>query len=888
MVLVLGVVLVSLVYVRRDSEIEQARRNFRAEASATTDKVALAFEKNFDQIYRALRTISRLPGVRDIDRHAKNFDKNAHQTLQEIYNNLAEQIEISEVYILPADFNPERLDPVTGALEAPIIMFDHLIVGRDADSDRVKDQEEERAPATTAEAEAEEEIEIHEYRLMRQQLDLLQKAAPRQDSFEALRYPGIISREVVTCDNRYFSPSNPDDRARSGIIYSVPFYGPKGEFKGMISAIVLTRAIEKWLPSSGFAWNRESHSYRGGDPAVLAGQAGTRIYEEQRSLRLTALDGGWKLSAGRPNSEFWARADVRSAQDAAGVSLILVAALVAALFVTLAIQRRNYELVVDREAELDQLVAQRTEELQSATDAAKAAVRAKSDFLAMMSHEIRTPMNGVLGMTSVLLDGALNAEQQRAATTIRESGENLLRIINDILDFSKLDASAMQIELSAFDLHSLLVSAGEMVGPRLASSGVKFALSLDPGLPQFVKSDAGRIRQIVLNFLANAAKFTAAGCIELKASVRQADNGYLLKVAVTDTGIGIPPDRLPMLFKSFEQADATISRRFGGTGLGLAISKRLAELLGGKVGAESEVGVGSTFWVEIPVSNASGEAVLAAQRHASEEAMRIAVAQIRALGRPLRLLLVEDNSTNVLVAKSVLIKFGISPDVAGSGLEALEAMRRGDNAYDLILMDVHMPEMDGIEATRAIRTMQGAQARTPIVALTANALSEDVQRCREAGMNGYVVKPFRKEDLLIAMAAALAGDASFEAPSAARAQEPASDDLNWETLDAFRKGSDEETLQLLIDTYLTSAGEALARLGVIGREVRHGAEAVRLAHSLKSSSAMAGAERLSALSAALEAKLSRQGDMTEQELKAMNESFAAYRDKLRQRGIEAA
>ena len=379
-------------------------------------------------------------------------------------------------------------------------------------------------------------------------------------------------------------------------------------------------------------------------------------------------------------------------------------------------------------------------ELQQAKSAAESASRTKSDFLASMSHEIRTPMNAIMGIADLLAKTALSPEQEKFVQIFRRSGDNLLNLINDILDLSKVEASQLDLEQTGFSLADHLEKVMEMVSPRAREKGLALVCEIAPNVSNDLIGDPTRLRQVLLNLLGNAVKFTESGVVSLKVD-RDADGSVptALRFAVSDTGIGIADEKLGQVFERFTQADSSTTRRFGGSGLGLTISKRLVELMGGRIWVTSEVDKGSVFAFAVPF-----EVWLTPNRQ-----ITLAVGtQPHAPRRPLSILMAEDSPDNCTIALAYLADTPYTVEIAGTGAIACEMFVKG--AYDLVLMDRQMPVMDGLTATRTIRAWEAANNRspTPIIALTASALKGDRETCLAAGCTAYLTKPI-KEDVLL-------------------------------------------------------------------------------------------------------------------------------------------
>jgi signal transduction histidine kinase/CheY-like chemotaxis protein len=559
---------------------------------------------------------------------------------------------------------------------------------------------------------------------------------------------------------------------------------------------------------------------------------------------------------------------------------------------------------------LEELVGERTRQYEGARDAAEAANHAKSAFLANMSHEIRTPLNAIIGLTHLVQNDIAEPKQQQRLGKVGDAARHLLALINDILDLSKIEAGRLTLESIDFTLSKVIDEVSDLLHDKAHEKSLAWQVTLDPTLPPYLNGDPLRLGQVLINFASNAVKFTEQGSVTLAVTRLSAgDEPLWLRFALTDSGIGLSAEAVARLFQPFEQADMSTTRRFGGTGLGLAIVKRIADLMGGRVGVDSTPGEGSTFWLEAPfgMGQAPVAVDLSARMNGLMQVAAGAVSDVVENGFAdqvhTRILLAEDNPINQEVALDLLEAVGLSADVAANGREALEFARA--HCYALILMDVQMPEMDGIEATLQIRVLEGGATApgVPIIAMTANVFAEDRRKCLDAGMSDHLPKPVTPADFYRMLHRWLptatedaqqkvgvtegnprgTGGTVTESVSSVMPVAPVAahrlPDIPGLDIQAGlasvggRTATYQRLLRMFIDHHADCIAQIRAALTAGQRD-----EARRLAHSLKGAASTLGAESLRA--AALKAELAIKSGAAHEEVEAALAALAVPLDAL--------
>jgi signal transduction histidine kinase len=577
---------------------------------------------------------------------------------------------------------------------------------------------------------------------------------------------------VITCDNTKFSATDPNDEYRKGLVYSVPFYRPDGGIGGIVAAVVLTSTIRDQLPSGAYQISNAVHNVEISNAGLaLASMTQNRYgsssisYSDVHELSLRDITGGWKLRNGFAEAEFWRRPDVVASKDRAFLRHVANLVAFVAMSGMLALFMIRHRDTEKRNAILETKITARTQDLEVAKKDAEMANLAKSRFLATMSHEIRTPMSAILGTVEHLSRGDMSVQQRRHLSVINESGQALLDLINEILDWSAVEAGRVSLSPKPHQIRSLIEDCAKLFEIKLRENGVAITVNVDGSVPDGIWVDRGRFRQVLVNILANATKFTEQGAISIRATVMRDHTAIdMLRVEVADTGPGVGSDVMTTMFELPGGTVRKVASRDAGAGLGLVISRELIEMMGGQIGLSNSTGnsMGANFFFQLPL-RAAELAIISDSEFLNRGGLTSASETASNAMPPVnipklvgcRVLLVEDNPALAALTEDVLRNVGCHVDVVIDGEAAIAAVHAtivsyGAARFDIILMDCRLPGVDGITAAGSIREIEGRHLspRLPIIALTANAFDWDRDACITAGMTDFLSKPFTGPQLI--------------------------------------------------------------------------------------------------------------------------------------------
>lgn len=721
----------------REMDIEAAKRAFQTENQAKTQAVAVDIEASFRQMYQGIRTIARLPTVRALSSESHSLHEDARVSAQEIYNNLAENLSVSELYIVPANFDPDRIDSDPATPEAPLMTFDELIVGKNAD------QTPSRAAAI--ERRKVEEIEKFEYRTMKVQLDYLARKYKIESAIPDLDYPAIISGEVITCDNTHYSPTMPDENDRKGLVYSVPFFGFDGELRGIVTAVVLSDVLTEILPSDGYALGNDRLGfYKGARDGQLWKKISPRAepspdtlaYASSTPLDFPDVAGGWSLWSAVPTAVFLESPAVQSINERFRTEVIILGLGSLALAAALRWLAHRGSTVERHNRDLASRIDERTAELASAKKIAEEASSAKTQFLARVSHEIRTPMHAIVSAAELLRSSRPDRRARAKLEIIDHASQTLLEIVNQVLDLSAIEDGRLNINSVEFAPSVLVSETCDMMRAVADRKGLRVTIECAPTTPTRYWSDPARIRQILVNLIANGLKHTQAGGVTVRIS---SNVSGVLAFDVVDTGSGIAEVDREHIFEEFYRGANS-----DGSGLGLAISRQLVELLGGTIEVSEAHPHGAHFRFSV-AAGPSATASPASGLNTSHTKRSLSIAA----GPRMSVLIAEDNERVRGLLEETLRQSGCLVQVASDGEEAVAEARR--TSFDAILMDCSMPKLDGMRAASRIREIEATlvteRRRARIVALTASAYASDREACLQAGMDDFLSKPFKRDEL---------------------------------------------------------------------------------------------------------------------------------------------